>query len=108
MNIFKALFLNDKELDKKMKIQGTKYDRKRKVTPKIVKKMLKMRKKGIDYAQIAEKFGVSQYTVKYNLDPDFRSNEIIRNSLKSKTHKNNLNNRPEYKRNIIMRRWFVA
>lgn len=96
------LALSDLRLDAAVKIQGTDYDRKRKVTSKMVKKMLNMSKKGKSYKDIATKFGVSSLTVRYNLDKEFRS---AFNAKRSGAHTGvttmTFENRVAYKRNLV-------
>ena len=52
------LNLDDKALDKKIKIQGTPYDRKRKISEKTIKQMTKMSKKGKSIQEIAKELGI--------------------------------------------------
>ena len=66
------LKLSDMELDRKVKIQGTEYDRKRTVTDKTINKMIKMLKKGDSAYKIAQKMGVSYRCVRYNTDPVYK------------------------------------
>lgn len=64
--------LSDNQLDTKVKIQGTNFDRKRKVTRQMQYRMLQMLKAGKDMKTIAEHFNVTPHTVKYNTDPEFK------------------------------------
>jgi len=50
----------------------------RKVTKAMATKMAKKVAKGYSYASIAEEFGVSASTVKYNTDLDYRQWDIER------------------------------
>lgn len=60
-------------IDSAVKIQGTNYDRKRKVTKSMKHRMEQMYAAGKSYRQIAEHFGVAPQTVKYNLDEDYKA-----------------------------------
>ena len=101
MNKIEILTLTDNQLDEVIKIQGTKYDRKRKFTDDVIAKMIKMcKKKG--YKEVAEKLGVSVRDVRYHTDPLFRSNYI--KSLSGKhTGKDTITktNRVAYKRQLV-------
>ena len=95
------LQLNDMELDRKVKIQGTIYDRKRKITDKTIKKMQKMSKRK-SVAEIAKELGLNYITVKYNVDPEFRKqyNERRNGKHTGKTHITD-NDRIAYKRSLV-------
>lgn len=60
------------EIDNAVKIQGTNYDRKRKVTKDMKRRMQQMYDSGKTYGYIADYYGVSWPTVKYNLDEEFK------------------------------------
>ena len=60
-------------IDATVKIQGTNYDRKRKVTKSMKYRMEQMFKSGKTYTQIAEHFGVNPQTVRYNIDEEYRA-----------------------------------
>lgn len=100
--IINTLKLNDEALDKAVKIQGTDYDRKRKVKKSDVKMMKKLYKKGYSYSAIASVFGVSYSTVKYNIDDNYR---LLYNFFRDGTHtgKTHLSksNRVSYKRELV-------
>lgn len=102
MNKIDILKLNDNELDKVVKIQGTDFDRKRKVTAQLLKKMIKLENRGKSYKDIAKKFGFTTKTVRYNLDPEYR--EFWKaNYAGPHTGKNHItkNNRVSYKRELV-------
>lgn len=104
MNKIDVLRMTDGELDKAVKIQGTDYDRKRKVTSKVLAKMRKLEEKGKDYAEIAKELGFSKKTVRYNLDREYR--EVYKavyggpHTGKTRITKNN---RVAYKRDLVAR-----
>ncbi len=64
--------LSDAKLDKAVKIQGTNWDRKRKVTKQMQYRMMQMLDAGKSVNYIAEHFDVTPHTVKYNTDPEYK------------------------------------
>ena len=102
MTAIEVLSLTDDKLDDVVKIQGTQYDRKRKVTPDMAKQMVKMLKKNKPLNEIAEKFNVSTRTIQYNTDPDFRVRCIRSTSGKhTGTDHITVKNRVAYKRSLV-------
>lgn len=97
-----VLKMTDDDLDKAVKIQGTDYDRKRKVTSKILAEMRKMESRGKKYADIARELGLSTKTVRYYLDEDYRTNYKFSPSG-AHTGKDHITkkNRVAYKRELI-------
>lgn len=62
-----------------MKIAGTNKDKRRALTNAEVYRMKQMVAAGKKTtSEIATKFGVSSYTVKYNTDPKFKASELAR------------------------------
>ena len=101
MKKIELLKLTDEKLDNLVKIQGTQYDRKRKVSDKLITKMLKMARRK-DYKQIASKLGLTNRTVRYYTDPIFRSTYI--KSLSGKhtgKDKITVTDRVAYKRSLV-------
>lgn len=96
------LKLTDEALDKKVKIQGTQYDRKRKVTDKTIAKMKSLASTGKSVSEIAKKLGLNYITVKYNVDPMFKA---IFNAKRSGKHTGkdhiSVKDRVAYKRDLI-------
>lgn len=103
-NAKKFLQKSDVEVDKIVKIQGTPFDRKRKLSEATLKKMNHLYKKGKSFADIASKFGCSLTTVKYNLDPEFKA---YHNSHRDGKHTGidvmTFSNRVKYKRDLVRR-----
>lgn len=101
-NIIEVLKLTDEELDKKIKIAGTDYDRKRKVTKQILKQLKTLERKGKSYSEIAQIMGLSYHAVKYNLNDEFR---FVYNATRDNRHvgKDHITdkNRVIYKRNLV-------
>ena len=63
------LALNDKELDKAVKIAGTQYDRKRKISDKQIDAARKLVSKGKSFEYIIEKLklNVTANTIRYHI-----------------------------------------
>ena len=72
MTKLELLTLTDDKLDATVKIQGTPYDRKRKVADSTISKMCKLFKKGKSISEIARKTGLNYMAVKYNVDPEWK------------------------------------
>lgn len=102
MNATTILMMPDDVLDDVVKIQGTRYDRKRKVTPEMAHEMLEMRNAGYGVEVIAYEFGVSTTAVKYNTDEVFRKKHLS-GCTGAHTGKDNItiSDRVEYKRQLI-------
>ncbi len=100
-----VLKLSNTVIDKIVKIQGTNYDRKRVLTDKDRKKMLKLYSKGLSVQALAQRFNVSECCVKYNVVPNWKT---IFNATRSGLHTgvNNItaNDRALYKRTLVKRR----
>lgn len=99
INVLKMV---DNKLDKAVKIQGTDFDRKRKVTSEMKDQMDRLQKKGRTFREIAALFGLDHRTVRYNLDPNYRAYCKITASgaHTGKTHLNKTN-RVAYKRELV-------
>lgn len=96
------LALTDDVFDNLIKIQGTPYDRKRKVTPEMARGMMEMLNAGYGVNVIAEEYGVSATAVRYNTDQIFRARHLAGCSG-AHTGKNNVSirNRIAYKRSLV-------
>lgn len=94
--------MTDREVDRIIKIQGTDYDRKRKVTSDILNEIIIMKNNGNNIHQIAKKLGLTDNAVKYNLDPEYRRKRL--NKGGKHTGKTNMNskNRIDYKKELIL------
>ena len=105
----KKTFTSATAIDNSVKIQGTNYDRKRKVTKSMKRRMEQMYNSGKSYNYIAEYFDVAPTTVKYNLDEKFKAahnkkrNEYARNWV---ADKNTLYERVEYKKELMKNKNF--
>ena len=100
----KTILTYDNEtLDSIVKIQGTQYDRKRKLTERQVAEIIDELNKGIPVEALAQKYSVSEWVIKYNTDPNFRAHQLKLREKKSKAHTNvmDFEDRVAYKRNLI-------
>lgn len=64
------------------KVAGTNKDKRRKVTNNTIYRMNQMVAAGKSLSTVAEKYGVSTYTVKYHTDPNFNKSEKARKKIK--------------------------
>ena len=95
-----VLSLSDYALDKVVKIQGTKFDRKRKLSDKTISKMKYLSACGYSASRIAKTLGTNYVVVKYHTDPEYR----YRVNHKGGSHSHgemDLQNRAEYKRGLV-------
>lgn len=92
-----------KSIDKAVTLKGTQYDRKRKLTDKEVLKIKKSLSSGRKtVAQLAEKYDVTPFTIKYNTDPEFRQHAIsVRSGKAYGTVTCDFQNRVEYKERLL-------
>lgn len=99
INVLKMV---DDKLDKTVKIQGTDFDRKRKVTSEMREQMKRMKNRGKTFREIAERFNVDHRTVRYNLDEQYRTycKAYASGAHTGKTHLNKTN-RVAYKRELV-------
>lgn len=68
----KYMDLNDSKINEVVRIQGTKFDRKRKFSDKTLERMLRMVTSGMSYSEVAEVLGCSTKMVKYHTDEEYR------------------------------------
>ena len=102
LNKIEALTLTDDKLDEAVKIQGTPYDRKRKISADTIKKMTKLSKAGKSVAEIANKLGVNYLSVRYNIDPEWKATyNATRNGKHTGKDKITVKDRVAYKRNLV-------
>lgn len=95
------LKMTDAELDAKVKIQGTKYDRKCKLSESTLKKIKKLAKNNT-YYQIAKKLGLVPNTVRYHIDTEFKAHyNATRDGRHFNTDKITVKNCIEYKRSLV-------
>ena len=98
----KLLELSDIELDRAIRIQGTDFDRKRKLTQSSIRQMHRMYEEGVSLTQLSDMFGVTVMTVKYNVDDTWRNNfNKIRSGKHTGVTAMNFKDRVNYKRKLI-------
>lgn len=96
------LTMTDPQLDKAVKIQGTPYDRKRRVSEVDLKAAKAMYSKGKTVEYIATKLCLNPLTVRYNVDKEWRA-QYNANRSGAHTGKDHItkNNRVAYKRKLV-------
>lgn len=96
----------NEELDSKIFIQGTEFDRKRKLTKKQLNNIKNDLALGFSIKFISHKYGVSEWVIKYNTDEVFKAHQLELRKGKSKTHTNTFDaeNRANYKRYLVKKR----
>lgn len=105
MNKLELLKLSASEINKKILVVGTNYDRRRKLTNKDINGIRKMYKKRRAISDIALRYGVSCTTIKYHLFENYktelnlRRKDYINNTIYSFDCQEEL---AEYKRNLIL------
>ena len=105
MSIVNVCAMSNSNVDKKVKIAGTGWDRHCKVTEGIFDEMVEMRADGYTYSQIAEKFHLSVNTVRRHLIPeegDAYRVYMRENFGKHTGKKPNQAERASYKRRLVL------
>lgn len=102
MTKLELLTMTDGALDKAVKIQGTKYDRKRKLSDATIAKAKKLFSKGTDISDIARQLGVNYSSIRYQIDADYREayNMSRSGAHTGKDHISKLD-RISYKRQLV-------
>ena len=77
----KVLNLTDAQIMKGVKIAGTKFDRRRKLTDKQLTAIQKAYENGTSISVLAEKYGVNYTTIRYHVDPEYREDHLYYTSL---------------------------
>lgn len=92
----------DTVVNSMVRIAGTNFDRRRKVTNDIKHRMQQMVDAGKSYFTIANHFNVTPYTVRLNTDAAFRASEYNRRSnYPQYSETGSSAERAEYKRNLL-------
>lgn len=103
-----VLKLTPIELDKKVKIQGTQYDRKRKLTNRQIKKIKRALAKGVSEKKLAKKYKVDPRTIRYNSNLEYKFYIQTYQALNFGDHtgedKYTIYDRSLYKRHLVSRR----
>lgn len=95
------LLLSDTQLNQTVRIQGTKFDRKRKVSDKTDAKMKELYNSGMSVIDIARLLNMNYGTVRYHVDEDY--NKLCRSRNGRHTGKTHISvqDRIEYKRKLV-------
>ena len=93
--------MSDSQVDKLVKLQGTKFDRKRTVSPAMVQKMIYLSECGLSTNRIAAECGVSWITAKYHTDLEWRENYNRTRNGKHYGKYSDKSERAEYKRRLL-------
>lgn len=70
--------MDDQTLNKTIKIEGTEFDRRRVLSPKKVERLKELYAAGLNFAELARVFNISNHTAKMYIDPNYREH---RNNL---------------------------
>lgn len=102
-----VLAMNNEDLDKEVKIEGTQYDRKRRYTDAEIKKWRKLYNNGngMTISELSHKFDVPYNTIHYHVDDLFK---LIFNKNRDGSHTGvdtiTMDERATYKRQLLKRR----
>ena len=100
------LRLDNKNLNKVVKIQGTKFDRNKKMSDKDIRLIQSMKNQGKSITEIAKKFNVSRNCIMYHTNEEYKKKMNSLDSIYGDRHgardfaKEN-KERGQYKRNLI-------
>ena len=99
------LELADDILDQKVKIQGTEFDRKRKLSKDQLLKIQEDVRQGMSVKEVALKYKVSEWIVRYNTDSAFRAHQIeLRSGKHTGVTTMDFEDRVAYKRKLIQKK----
>ena len=101
--------LTDLEVDRKVRLAYTQYDRKRKLSDRniaTIQRLLAKGKKTI--SQLAKKYKVTEHTIRYNTDAEYRKHAIeIRDGKHCGVDRITVENRIAYKRKLLKNRTYL-
>ena len=105
MTLREKLSASDSKLNDVVRVAGTDYDRRRKLTNRELYSMRRSyQSPNIDIYYLAEKFDVSPQTVKYHVDPEYKKRmnakrkDYAFNTVQSSSYSHEL---AEYKRSLL-------
>lgn len=93
--------MSDSGVNKTVKIQGTKWDRKRRVSMKTVAEINRLQMCGCSNSKIAKKLNLNYSTVRYYTDDEYKNKVNHRKGAHSHGYLSD-SNRAEYKRKLVM------
>lgn len=91
----------DREVDRNIVIKNTHYDRKRKLSDWDIKQIKKKLKKGASIRDLASEYYVDPRTIRYALDPNYRSKRITQSNGKHYGPTCSARDRVRYKRALV-------
>ena len=95
------LQLSNYELDKAVKIAGTQFDRRNKLSPALINKLKKLRKNGLSWNKLAMIFNITPPTARYHCDPEYKQYTNGMRSVYAHNTAGNHKNRRAYKRTLL-------
>lgn len=98
----KLLSLNDRELDKAIKIAGTRFDRRIKLTKEDIKQMKKLYSKGNTISDIATIFNINYETARYHCIEGYKYYKNAARLMYSNNSENNYKDRVNYKKLLVV------
>ena len=96
-----VLALSNSELDKAVKIQGTKFDRKRKLSNSTIDRIKYLSSCGKSFYAIANMLGLNYATVRYHSDEAFRWKVNHRGGSHAQSSIYTPSERANYKRGLV-------
>lgn len=96
-----VLGMNDRDIDRVVKIQGTRFDRKRKVSKETIEKIKYLRVCGKSYSSIAKELGISDKTARYYCDDFYRWLDCHKGGTHKKSAIFTPSERGGYKRRLV-------
>lgn len=97
-----VLNMDDLTIDQKVKIQGTKFDRKRKYDKALFDQMKFELAQGATVKELSAKYSINQLVIRYNTDDNFRK---LHNAKRKKGAHGvgvmDFDNRVDYKRTLV-------
>ena len=102
MKKIEILAMTDEKLDKVVKIQGTRWDRKRKIPEADRQRMRKAFDKGTTIKELKEKFAYTMQNIRYIVDDEWRAHyNAVRNGKHYGKGHITPKNRAAYKRKLV-------
>ena len=93
--------MSNVEVDKTVKIQGTKFDRKRKIGDDTINQIKYLRSCGKTLSAISREVGVSAPMVRYYTDAEYRYKHCHMGGTHAQSEVHDLNERADYKRRLM-------
>lgn len=95
------LEMDDLDLDRKIRIQGTEHDRKRRFTDAQVADLRQQYASSTPIPDLMAKYSCSYATIKYNVDDEYRKAVLARASGRHYGKPTDVSDRVAYKRKLI-------